>query len=1590
MTQVKAQVFTKALNQAYVDKNFKQVAEIMLDSAEVPDSEFKPYLGRWLYDTYSYGTNGNSVHGVPILLGCRSLVEKSLENLDMSETVFILKEWERKLDEISGKIDNILISSRYISEPPSTLIRVIFNLVESALYLRFPFQQDNIVRFYDAFRDALNIISGESHLADKKQQAPPEIPVNDGEKSIVADSLRYFSSLHKPRYIAICSHILNWLLGSAPRLENSSVVTFPYYREFEGKTGIIRLELYGEGTGEIYPHPVRSPFLRYDMDAENCLKNIKDFASGIPGLKEKFPNYNISHEILDKSPRYPLKNITDISFGAAFTAGVLNLFSEAPIDTDCCISAGIDDTGKLLPVSHIPEKIDAAIKAKMRKFVLCCENYENVKREFADPKIQLIPAARIEEVNQAATGLTEMVDNYLGHLEGNLRMMPRYYPEGYDIESLAVNLIMLQREGDSQGDAHRKTPLKFSWNDEIFYRNIILADPGYGKTWLLKHLGSRLLNGLKRDMKESGGSLYDIDLPVFLRLGDIASSLSDRNDFENALLVCIIDKYYSGGNEAEFGHFLREKLRNNTLFLLLDALDEVDSDKTALLRKHLDEFCRKYDRCPVVITSRNTGFQPFRREFRFEEMEIQKLDDEQIREFIGNWFGRSEKTKAVDKPDDSFIEAIYGELRNVTSVRNLSGIPLFLSFLCKFREEGSLKNIRRRRDVFEKALLGIMTFWRSEKTYDEMGWTEITFMLRVLERVAYKMFTGEKDQADEESLLQYIEEASEEIQESHKQEKTSGLRLPAKFKSWRKEDMLAENLLDEFIRTGILVKSGTAGKLGDAEQSGTLSKPDFHQSNNYLFIHRSFLEYLTTSHIARKPDWLEELKQHFEDSRWEEIITMMAGFYEGNGGDETKVATKSSSVNVLEMVNAIIAYSDKVADENHYLEILAGKCFIEWDEKFRQVPDVYEVFSRHINRMFETIHSIDYYKRSIGIRKIKNAYVDVLAGIRADSIVNYILENSLNLAPEYYQILGKMGTEIAMNALIKLLKYNLENKFICEQLKFYFFEIDWQDFIRNLKFPTTENYKYIFGLLDEDTKEIIRLWLPEEDLTSFQTNKLKHSVANLLKREDFYQKGLFSEINIPKIEQEMKSIGQGKSKEEQVLEFNCHLLISFIPRRTCLFMCDGDNHHLTASLFNYNNHKVYSVLVKSPSSEVIKYLMKVDLSMAQECWLHLLEETDLHYGFISSNRQNCGVFDFELMVENGIYQVIPFAISKYRTLQSNMKLKLAMAIVGWGIKEPGPFLIERLKAGDECNVYEQMDLHPLDSTFLIHLGTLVKIENEQIAPLLIDILEENVEENEYLNIRNRFGEQYFENLHYCNFFHEYSEYTKEEVKLFTLYQVKFEAKKSLLDILAEVCNEEYLDMINNERILHDLPDLNDLNLTHRKSLNEYIEETKQKIRLRIITKQNTEKFRRMFYNELKPLNEKYGVYESKDDYSTIKPIPKVFYSVRAILMGLSIREEELEDDEKNYKAEIKNALLKLLSSVTRLEIISEIQRIFRNLENETLELIEKHRQEIARYIASKLSLSSDHYPFLQDLIKLLRDENITVRNFARELYEFIR
>jgi predicted NACHT family NTPase len=238
-------------------------------------------------------------------------------------------------------------------------------------------------------------------------------------------------------------------------------------------------------------------------------------------------------------------------------------------------------------------------------------------------------------------------------------------------------------------DSQKKQPGINVANDKQFL--MILGSPGAGKSTFLRKMGLEALKGKKGVFKHPC-------IPVFIELKTLTSR--DVN------LVEIIAKEFRICSFPEPERFTIRALEQGKLLILLDGLDEVPSKNLADVINQIQNFVDNYSKNRFIASCRTAAYHGIFR--RFSDVAMANFDDDQIRQFIFNWF-QSETDKQV-KTGDKCWELLQKEEN--AAAKELAHTPLLLTFLCLVYDRS--QNFPNNRSVlYKKALRILLEEWSS-------------------------------------------------------------------------------------------------------------------------------------------------------------------------------------------------------------------------------------------------------------------------------------------------------------------------------------------------------------------------------------------------------------------------------------------------------------------------------------------------------------------------------------------------------------------------------------------------------------------------------------------------------------------------------------------------------------------------------------------------------------------------------------------------------------------------------------------------------------------------------------------------------------
>jgi predicted NACHT family NTPase len=349
---------------------------------------------------------------------------------------------------------------------------------------------------------------------------------------------------------------------------------------------------------------------------------------------------------------------------------------------------------------------------------------------------------------------------------------------------------------------------------------MVLGGPGAGKTTYLRRIGLESLKGRKSKLKRRC-------LPVFLELKRLNTNKINFKEI-------IVQEFHNLGLVVS-EEFVIKALENGNLLILLDGLDEVPKANLNAVVEAIQNFVNKYDKNYFIASCRIAAYQSSFE--RFTDIELADFDDNQIQQFINNWFHSD-----LDKQSET-AEKCWQTLNEPSNkaAKELAQTPLLLTFLCLVYNR-SQSFPTKRAALYRKALDILLEEWAAEKRiqpgeiYQGLN-SDLEKVL--LAEIAYHGFASDQLFFREGELVECIKNFLSDTVDKPKY-------------------LNGKAVLDAIaIQQGILVERA---------------------EDIYSFSHLTLQEYLTAQYISQDYRQVKKLvEEHLTDERWREVFLLVAG-----------------------------------------------------------------------------------------------------------------------------------------------------------------------------------------------------------------------------------------------------------------------------------------------------------------------------------------------------------------------------------------------------------------------------------------------------------------------------------------------------------------------------------------------------------------------------------------------------------------------------------------------------------------------------------------------------------------------------------------
>ncbi|MGR3278928.1 NACHT domain-containing protein [Acaryochloris marina NIES-2412] len=354
----------------------------------------------------------------------------------------------------------------------------------------------------------------------------------------------------------------------------------------------------------------------------------------------------------------------------------------------------------------------------------------------------------------------------------------------------------------------------------------VLGGPGIGKTTYLRKVG---LEALLRKV----GSYDHEKIPVFLELKRF-------RDPDLDIKTCITKEFETCGF-PDPEKFTEHALKSGDLLILLDGLDEVPTDNFNTVVQSIKDFSDQFSDNRFIASCRIAAYNTYFTGFK--TVAIAEFNDDQILDFIKNWFQADPNPLMTPEKKAEYANTIWAQLKTSDSIgtKELSQTPLLLTFVCLvFRQKKTITDNRAK--LYSKALDILLEEWAKSKLLEE-NWEIYQDLSADLEKdmlasIAYVGF-------EEDKLFFEKDELAEQISAFL----TDNLNAPKHLNANRVIDAIS-------VQQGIFIERAT---------------------DVYSFSHLTLQEYLCAEYIR---DWNCQdklVKNHATDDRWREVFFLVTG-----------------------------------------------------------------------------------------------------------------------------------------------------------------------------------------------------------------------------------------------------------------------------------------------------------------------------------------------------------------------------------------------------------------------------------------------------------------------------------------------------------------------------------------------------------------------------------------------------------------------------------------------------------------------------------------------------------------------------------------
>ena len=320
------------------------------------------------------------------------------------------------------------------------------------------------------------------------------------------------------------------------------------------------------------------------------------------------------------------------------------------------------------------------------------------------------------------------------------------------------------------------------------------------------------------------GDLVKQKIPIFVRLKEFSES-------GGILSKYLLKEVFMRGMQDAEANF-RDLIFEGKVIFLFDGLDEVKKENSYKTITELINFADKYPKNQFIISSRiaayNSTFE------QFLDVEMADFNDQQIQQFVENWF----------KGSPELAQKCWEKLKINSPIKELAQIPLLLTLVCVTYR--SLKNFpNNKAELYDIAINILLVEWDESRLIKREGIYRGLSSKRkksLLSKIAYETFSQGEFYMKERRLEEYI-------------------------------IAFIKNISD--TKRGTQEINGRRILKAIAAQHGLLVPRSI---NIYSFSHLTFHEFFTAIYLKEHQDYFSEvIDKHIFNYQWREVFLLTVG-----------------------------------------------------------------------------------------------------------------------------------------------------------------------------------------------------------------------------------------------------------------------------------------------------------------------------------------------------------------------------------------------------------------------------------------------------------------------------------------------------------------------------------------------------------------------------------------------------------------------------------------------------------------------------------------------------------------------------------------